>query len=162
MRSFTLIAAAAVLGLAAVSAPSFAATKHKAHHPAPRCADRVLCGKLDSISARLGTVQNGVTDLTATVKSGQAAELDYQTKQLAYSDQMLTSLKAIEAQGGQSHSAVLLTFTDHKLAEGEKAADVATQTCLDSGFKGGKPVEVVTKSGWSRSGTYLNSVVCTF
>jgi hypothetical protein len=162
MRNITLLAAAAVVALAASSAPSFAATKHKAKHPAPRCADRVMCGKLDSISARLSNVQTGVTDLSTTVKAGQAADLDYQTKQLAYSEQTLASLKAIEAQGGQSHSAILLTFAERKMAEGEKPADTAQQICLDSGFKAGKPVDVVTRSGWSRNGTYLNSVVCTF
>lgn len=160
MRSMTFLATAALLTLAA--APSFAAVKHAVrHHPAPHCADKVMCGKLDNISARLGNVQSGVADLSTTVKAGQAADLDYQTKQLAYSEQTLASLKNLEAQGAQSHSAVLLTFTDRKLTENEKAADVATQTCLDSGFKSGKPVEVVTHSGWSRNGTYLNSVVCT-
>lgn len=157
MRSISFLVAAAALALTAASVPSFAATKHKAR--APQCADKVMCRKLDAVSARLS---GNIADLSATVKAGQAADLDYQTKQLAYSEQMLTSLKAIEAQGGQSHSAILLTFADRKMAEGEKPADVATQMCLDSGFKAGKPVDVVTRSGWSRNGTFLNSVVCTF
>jgi hypothetical protein len=120
------------------------------------CADRVMCRKLDSLSAKMSS-------LTDTVKANNATQSEFFTKQGAVSDQMLTSLKAIEAQGANPQNAILLSFADRQLAEGEAPATVANQLCIDAGFKAGKPVDVSKKSGWfSGSSTYLKSVVCTF
>lgn len=161
MRALPLLAAAAALvSLGATSADATVTTiKHRAKHRAPACSDKLLCRKIDGLSARIDKNFNSLND---TVKAGQAENAAYQVKQVAYSEQMLTSMKAIEAQGGQSKNAILLSFSDRKLVEGETAASVATQTCLDAGFKEGKPVDVSTRHSWTKSGTYLQSVVCTF
>ena len=158
MRALPLLAAAAAL-LAVTALPVDAATKHKVKRRAPVCADKLMCRKIDTLSAK---IDKNFGSLTDTVKAGQAEDAAYHTKQVSYSEQMLSSIKNIEAQGGQSHSAILLSFSDRKLLEGETAGTVANQTCVDSGFKEGKPVDVSTKRGWSNNGTYLKSVVCTF
>ena len=158
MRALPLIAAAtALLSLAAL--PADPATAHKVKHRAPVCNDKLMCRKIDTLSAK---IDKNLASLTDTVKAGQAEDAAYHTKQVSYSEQMLSSIKNIEAQGGQSKSAILLSFSDRKLVEGETAGAVANQTCVDAGFKEGKPVDVSTKHGWSSSGTYLKSVVCTF
>ena len=140
--------------------PAAAATmKHKIRHHPVVCNDKLMCRKIDTLSVK---IDKNFASLTDTVKAGQAEDAAYHTKQISYSEQMLTSIKNIEAQGGQSKSAILLSFSDRKLAEGETAAAVANQTCVDAGFKEGKAVDVSAKHGWSSSGTYLKSVVCTF
>jgi hypothetical protein len=150
MRKFVILTATAGL-MAVCVAPAMAAKAKPA-----RCADRVLCRKVDSLSARINT-------LSETVKTGNASEAEYFAKQGAVSDQMLTSLKAIEAQGATQQSAILLSFADRQLAEGQDAATVANQLCTDSGFKSGKAVDVSKKGGWFSGNTmYLKSVVCMY
>jgi len=117
-----------------------------------------MCRKIDTLSAK---IDKNFAILGDTVKAGQAENAAYHTQQISYSEQMLTSIKGIKAQGGQSTSAILLSFSDRKLLEGETAAAVANQTCVDAGFKEGKAVDVSTKHGWSNNGKYLKSVVCT-
>lgn len=162
MRTLALLAATALVATSALATAvsADAATKHRVHHRAPTCNDKVLCRKVDGLSA---SMTKNFASLTDTVKAGQAEEADYHTKSLAYSDQMLTSIKAIEAQGGQTHSAILLSFDNKQLAQGEDAGATANQLCVDSGFKAGKPVDVSAKHGmFSSNATYLKSVVCTF
>ncbi len=158
MRSILIIAAAA-LSLTAVQTQA-ATTVHYKKHKAPLvCKDKLLCRKVDALSKQIASGNAGLTD---TIKAGQAQDAAFQKQELTYSDSMLTTLKAVEAQGQQASSAILLTFSERKLEDGEDANTVANTLCTGDGFKSGKPVEVAHKHGWSHSGTYLNSVVCTF
>jgi hypothetical protein len=152
MRKLTCLTL--TLGLMATAfAPAYAAPHKKR---VSNCADRVMCRKLDSLSAK-------ITTLDASVKAGNSSQADYFAKQSTVSDQMLVSLKAIEAQGTTRQNAIVLTFADRQLAEGQDAATVSNQLCLDSGFKSGKPVDVSKKGGWFSGNTqYLKSVVCTY
>jgi len=158
MRTILLIATVA-LGLTAVHAQAATPVHSKKHKAALVCKDKLLCRKVDALSKQVAAGNAGLSD---TIKAGQAQDAEFQKQELTYSEAMVTTLKSVEAQGAKASSAIFLSFAERKLEEGENADTVANTVCVTDGFKAGKPVEVAHKHGWSNSGTYLNSVVCTF
>ncbi len=160
----TALALCVALAAATVGQPALATTMaKKPHHHAIRCNDKVLCHKIDNLSA---TMSKNFQSLGTTVANGQAEEADYHAKSLAIQTDTLTLTKSIEgyeAQGAQVQHAIFLSFEDKPLAASEDPNATATKVCTDAGFKSGKPVDVTDKHYVFRNSEHLlKSVVCTY
>lgn len=163
----TALAFCALMVAAAASQPALATTTSttakKVHHHAIRCSDKVLCHKIDNLSAAMN---KNFQTLGTTVTAGQTEEADYHTKSLAIQTDTLAMTKSIEgyeSQGAQVQHAIFLSFDDKPLAVNEDASSTATKVCTDAGFKAGKPVDITDKHYVFRSSEHLlKSVVCTY
>ncbi len=163
----TALAFCALVIAATASQPALATTAStttkKAHHHAIHCSDKVLCHKIDNLSAAMN---KNFQNLGTTVTTGQAEEADYHTKSLAMQTDTLALTKSIEgyeSQGAQVQHAIFLSFDDKPLAANEDPSATATKVCTDAGFKAGKPVDVTDKHYVFRNSEHLlKSVVCTY
>jgi len=160
----TALVLCALLTTAGASQPVLAATAtKKPHHHVVHCNDKVLCQKIDSLSA---TMDKSFQSLGTTIANGQSQEADYHAKSLAIQTETLTLTKSIEgdeAQGAQVQHAIFLSFEDKPLALNEDPTTTATKVCTDAGFKGGKPVDISDKHYiFKNSEHLLKSVVCTY
>lgn len=155
--------AASICYQPAVAATTTAAVKKTHHHVAAHCSDKVLCHKIDSLSANLN---RNFQSLGTSVAAGQAASADYQAKSLQNQADTLTLVKSIEgyeAQGAQVQHAIYFSFDDKPLDANEDPSATATKVCTDAGFKAGKPVDISqTHHIFSSNQRLLKSVVCTY
>ncbi len=161
LTKIAVLSATATLAMSPVvcTAAQTTPSSHVKHH-AKTCQDKILCAKLDRLSANM---TKGFDALGDSVTQQQTANADFQSKSLALSLDSLTSLKAIQAQGTEVQHAILLSYDDKPLAVDENADTTATKACTDAGFKAGKPVDVSKRHGLFSSGNqYLKSVVCTY